>query len=105
MGLTEVRKLTGEIAGLQAALDTKRAALRRIQTTCKHRWSEPMYTPNIQEGYQIHGDPPGTMGVDRQLPMYVPRKETPRWTRCCNECYIAQVTEKTRDDVKKVPVF
>ena len=45
------------------------------------------------------------MGVDRQLPMDVPREEIPAWKRHCSNCGLEEETRQTRDDVKKVPVF
>ncbi len=79
--------------------------LAELELACSHMWSEPIYEPIIHKAYHIAGDPPGTMGVDRQLPMDVPREEIPRWIRTCGLCGLMATTQTTRDDVKKVPVF
>ena|SRR5208337_705499 len=88
-----------------AELDRMRQALAEKQRACQHKWSDTKYDPIVHEGYQDHGDPPGTMGVDRRLPSWIPRLEIPVWKRACSECGMEQETRSTRDDVKKVPVF
>lgn len=102
---TDPKCLKREILLKQGELDRMRQALAAKQRNCQHVWDAIKYTPDIREGYQDPGDPPGTMGVDRRLPMYVPRQETPKWTRTCKLCDLSEVTTSTRDDVRKVPVF
>ena len=88
-----------------ATLSDRKRRLQELQMGCNHYWTPTVYAPIIHEAYHIAGDPPGTMGVDRQLPMDVPREEIPRWRRECITCGLEQETRQTRDDVKKVPVF
>jgi hypothetical protein len=97
--------LEQEITRLKADLQEHEASLQGLQSRCIHQWGETRYTPDIREGYQDPGDPVGTMGVDWRGPMYVPRQETPRWSRRCSECGLVQQTERTRDQIKKVPEF
>lgn len=97
--------LAANVADMEAELKRAHAALAQKRLDCKHRWSEPKYDPIVHEAFHFAGDPPGTMGVDRQLPMDVPRREEPRWTRKCYTCLKVETTERTRDDVRKVPVF
>jgi hypothetical protein len=64
-----------------------------------------------QTGSETHVEIPsasshgGTMGVDRQLPCWIPRQETPRWSRKCGKCLKVEETYNTKDDVRKVPIF
>ncbi len=104
MGNTHV-ELERTIARLKEELQGTELSLQGLQSRCPHRWDQVKYTPEIHEGYRDPGDPPGTMGVDWRGPMWVPRQETPRWTRICLDCGKKEVTERTRDDIKKVPVF
>lgn len=96
--IVEIGRAENLLAGL-------RTTLHRKQSECKHEFGPVMYDPIIHEGYQDHGDPPGTMGVDRRLPSWVSRQEIPVWKRTCSKCLLTQETRQTRDDVKKVPVF
>jgi len=99
---TELRKL---IVEAESNLSDLKAALSGLTARCQHNWSNPEYTPEIHEGYQIQGDPVGTMGVDWRGPSWVDRQEIKRWTRTCYQCGKSEITEQTRDKVEKVPVF
>jgi len=76
--------------------------LRQYQGKCSHSFTE-VYDPVNKPRYHIAGDPPGTMGVDRQLPMDVPPETIPRWRRNCSKCGLEEYTQKTSEQVTKVP--
>jgi hypothetical protein len=72
---------------------------------CKHEWTEPVRDDIVLKGYRDPGDPPGTMGVDRQLPFDVPTKITKRWKRKCMNCGEVQYTENVTQKVTEQPKF
>jgi hypothetical protein len=76
-------------------LNDKMRSLFSAEATCNHVWREPVYAPEHQPGYHLIGDPEGTMGVDRQLPMNVLRRTIPKWTRTCLMCDKKETTDKT----------
>jgi hypothetical protein len=80
-------------------------ALARAERTCRHQWDDPQGKPNHihHEGYHVAGDPPGTMGVDRQLPMDVPSRTEKRWTRTCQKCGKVEHTQRTEEVVTHKP--
>jgi hypothetical protein len=82
-----------------------KATLERKQASCQHDWPEPKYAPIVKPAYEHPGDPPGTMGVDWRGPVWIPRQETPRWSRKCRKCLKVEETYNAKDDVRKVPVF
>ena len=94
----EISRLKQRINDLEKELDT---------VDCEHEWTEPVYSPIRHPGYRDPGDPPGTMGVDRRLPSYIPPVEIPRWTRKCLKCKTQQETEKVTVETKtsKTPEF
>lgn len=98
-------KLAELVEELQGDLKAAQMTLAAKQLSCAHQWSETVYDPIVHEGHQDPGDPPGTMGVDRRLPMWVPRQEIPRWRRTCPKCCKTEITSRTHDDVRTVPVF
>lgn len=100
-----VQAFRAEVVRLENELMSAKIRLAEAELRCCHAWSKPAYDPIIHEAYHIAGDPPGTMGVDRQLPMDVPRQEIPRWKRTCSSCGITETTQQIREDIKKVPVF
>ena len=94
----EVNKRTRE-------LEQAKNELEHIRRTCRHQWGPTQYAPLREGGYEIPGDPVGTMGVDWRGPTWVPRTERPRWKRTCEECGKVEETERTEDKVEKTPVF
>jgi len=100
--IRQARECEEETARLHQADKT---LLDGLVGRCQHDWSDPAYTPVIQEAYFNPGDPPGTMGVDRQLPCHVPRSEIPKWTQTCRICGSTRTTIRTKDEVKKIPQF
>jgi hypothetical protein len=68
----------------------------QVVRACRHDWRPPVYSPRETPGYNFAGDPPGTMGVDRQLPCYIPPTSTPAWTRTCWHCGYRQETQRKK---------
>lgn len=103
-------KKRGEIEFARIQLGRLQRDLQEMEAACPHNhdpsnWKVE-YTPERIEGYHCPGDPPGTMGVDRQLPFDVPAKTIEKWTRKCKLCGKTEVTQQTRDvvtPVKKEP--
>jgi hypothetical protein len=97
-------QLAKEINDVEKNLSRLKETLRVVQAQCRHSWAQPEYTPIITEGFE-YGDEPGTMGSDYIPKHWVPRQESPRWTRICINCGLKQETTHTKEDVRKVPVF
>jgi hypothetical protein len=96
--------LRDEIRYGQQRLDEAKARLAGMQARCQHDWTEPRYDPIVTPGFEA-GDEPGTMGSDYMPKTWIPQQETPLWKRTCKRCGLEQQTERTRDDIRKVPVF
>jgi len=92
------------LAGLERDLETQRLTVAHMERTCTHQWDHPFGAANhiYRKGYHIPGDPEGTMGVDRQLPMDVPAKTEERWTRTCQTCGKVEHSKKPRTVTKTV---
>lgn len=88
-------ELRTEIMFTESRLRTLREQLESAERNCRHRWGAVQYVPDERKGYQFAGDPPGTMGVDRQLPCYIPAQTTPKWSRMCLDCGKEQTTTRT----------
>lgn len=97
--------LQRQIALLEQQLRAARNQLNSVYTACRHEWGDARYDPIVREAYNDPGDPPGMYGIDRRLPMYVPRQETPRWTRTCRTCGLIEHTERSNEHVTKTPRF
>ena len=87
-------QLIRDIAEQEKVLRTQRSLLGELQKACKHQFGPIRYVPDVTEGFRTHGDPPGTMGIDWQGPMRIPGKTTPKWTRTCPLCELAQTTPR-----------
>lgn len=75
------------------------AAVERLERDCEHNRDQSLFTPPKY-------DPPGTMGIDRQLPCSWPETRDDQWTRVCTQCGKIEKTRQSRDlPVKKEPVF
>jgi hypothetical protein len=91
--------------------ENAKAAVERMERDCEHNHNPSLFTPAKYDpiihpaGYSA-GDPPGTMGIDRQLPCSWPGRREDRWTRECTRCGKVEHTQQSRDlPVKKEPVF
>lgn len=98
-------KLDARIVDLQQLLDDAVKERNKIEKDCNHVWGDTKYVPIRHEGYHSPGDPEGTMGVDRQLPFDVPARTEHWWERVCDKCGKLERTDRTSDQVKKVPKF
>jgi len=97
--------LARSIAAQERRLETDKAKLRNLQSTCDHDWSEPKYTPDVREAYStedLHGH-----FVEGQPPrmVHVPREEKPKWTRTCRRCGKVETTTTVAETVTKAPRF
>jgi hypothetical protein len=101
------QRLVDEVEQLRRRLKTAEMNLRGKRAACVHQWDDPegKYTPDVRKAYRTRGDEPGTMGVDWQGPVNVPKKETPKWVRTCRICGFQQTTTRTAEKVSQQPVF
>jgi hypothetical protein len=81
----DARILREKILQLKKELADAETQLEKIELHCRHQWKEST-SQNRVEGYNYPGDPPGTMGVDRQLPCYVPGYYENVTTKKCTIC-------------------
>jgi len=79
--------------------------LAEIDRTCPHEWGEITPDHIHHKGFYSPGDAPGTMGVDRQLPLHVPAKTEHRWKRVCEKCGKVEYTTQTKNKIEKTPEF
>jgi hypothetical protein len=91
-----ISKNRQDIALKEAELANLNLCLKLGINNCHHQWRKTEYVPVIREAYTSPGDAPGTMGVDFRGPCHVPRSETRRWTRTCEECGLTQTTDKAK---------
>lgn len=104
--LAEAEALREKIKKLEQELESAKKDLAAIERTCPHQWPrKPEYVPEHIPGYHIAGDPPGTMGVDRQLPMDVPPQTIKRWQRRCLLCGKVEITTRIKEEKTEKPVF
>ena len=103
--LEEANKLRTEIERQSALLASSKEKLYWLERNCQHEFGEAKYTPEYHPGHHFAGDPPGTMGVDRQLPMDVPSETIPKWTRTCKICGKTETTTSTKDVITKKPIW
>jgi hypothetical protein len=97
--MSQTDQLRRDIAAAQAQVESLQARLDRIVRECKlkgHSWGETKFEPIEHKGYNFAGDPPGTMGVDRQLPCYIPPSTTKQWSRTCANCGHKETTQSTK---------
>lgn len=85
------KEIKEKVAHLEQAIKDLEKELQTVD--CDHEWTGHIYDPIRRPGYRDPGDPPGTMGVDRRLPSYIPPLEIPRWTRRCLKCGKVQETK------------
>jgi hypothetical protein len=87
-----------EIATIEAHLQNIKTRLERAERECQHAWGKVAYCPIETKGFQTQGDPPGTMGVDWQGPMWIEPTCTKQWSRTCSRCGKVQTTKSTRKE-------
>ena len=102
---TNAREKRKEVARLREELERAKGALESLIRNCTHKWGEPVAAHIHTGGYTIAGDPPGTMGIDRQFDCYVPAETKKRWKRTCANCGEEQFTTDTDKHVTETPKF
>ncbi len=102
---TEIRKLREDVELLKQQLDVAQRRLNNCVSSCKHQWSDPVADHIYEKGYEIPGDPPGTMGVDWRGPIWVEAKTIKQWKRTCSKCGEVQHTRKMAEHVTETPDF
>jgi hypothetical protein len=101
----QARKIREDFEIASEALRIATVRLRELERDCKHSWGETEPADIYHPAYHFPGDSPGTMGVDRQLPMDVPARTEKRWRRVCKKCGRIEHTLATKDHVTKEPIF
>ena len=103
--MTVTQSLRNKIAQLKSDLVSAEQELAHRVSTCHHGWSKPEAAHIYRKGYQVDGDPPGTMGIDWRGPFWVEAKTTKRWKRTCEHCGEIQYTSDTTKHVTEEPKF
>ena len=96
-----IEQMRREVATAESQLQSLKDRLERKVRECKmsgHNWGPVKYEPIETKGYQTQGDPPGTMGVDWQGPMWIEPTCTKQWSRTCNICGHKETTQSTRKE-------
>jgi hypothetical protein len=96
--LKSIEQMRHEIATAESQLESLKSRLDHEVQACRvlrHKWGKTVYEPIERKGYQTQGDPPGTMGVDWQGPMYIPASTTKQWSRTCASCGHKEMTQRT----------
>lgn len=101
----EAADLRTKVEQLKKQLSEAEEGLEGLVRTCQHKFSETVYNPIYTPAYTSPGDPPGTMGVDWQGPVYVESKTEDRWSRTCNSCGEKQYTTQVKKEIKKIPAW
>jgi hypothetical protein len=96
-------RLEREVKESKEKLRSANDALGALGRQCRHDWGETETAFIHHKGYQFQGDPPGTMGVDRQLPFYVQPKTDKRWKRVCKKCGETDYTTSIKKNVVETP--
>ncbi len=94
-----------EIEDWERKLAAIKAKLAGIQRECHHKWSDPIDTAIVTEGYTDPGDAPGTMGIDFRGPCYIPGTREQQWTRVCSVCGKTEATSQVTQKVSTSPKF
>lgn len=87
----------------EAIVEIERAL--ESEFNCKHKWSPAVRDDLVTPAFHLAGDPPGTMGVDRQLPCDVPEERVIRWRRQCETCGSVEYTERFVEHIDRKPAF
>ena len=97
--------LREEITELERRLKAKQEALVYAERNCTHLWGAAIPDDIVYPGFMDQGDPEGTMGIDRRLPLYVPERVTKRWRRVCSHCGKVEHTTAISKQVTETPRF
>jgi hypothetical protein len=103
--LQEAELLRKKIIDLQKESEQAKDKLRSLENNCRHDFGKTVYVPEYYPGYMSPGDPPGTMGVDRQLPMYISAKTIKKWERKCKICGKTETTKRIKEISIEEPEF
>ena len=99
----EAKQLRDKITKITEELSGAEKNLASLVTHCSHQFSPTVYDPIITQAFTDPGDPPGTMGVDWQGPMYVPEHVEKRWRRTCEYCGEVEYTKLIRQKIEELP--
>ena len=84
-------------------MNRKKSELDHHIRSCRHDYTKTKYDPIVTPGHYFPGDPEGTMGIDRQLPMHIPEERKDRWSRECNKCGEVEYTTRVNEEIIKTP--
>lgn len=101
----DIEVIEVELKEVENHLAREKAKLEALEESCGHDWDREEYAPIHKAGYQLKGDPPGTMGVDRELPIYVQPETIDRWRRVCRKCDRVEYTVQSQEILTRLPVF
>ena len=89
-------QLRKDLIAAEDTVKSIKAAISRAESDHQHKWEAIKYVPIEHQAYRTAGDPPGTMGIDWQGPMYVEGSTEKRWSRSCIICGKEQFTTRTK---------
>ncbi|MGV8151694.1 MAG: hypothetical protein ACP5OG_01310 [Candidatus Nanoarchaeia archaeon] len=101
--VTKAKTLREKASRLRIELEQAQNELKTLERHCPHKYTKTVYEPIITPAYTIPADEPGTMGVDRRGPCYVPRKVEDRWKRECEICGLVEYTTRIEQEILKKP--
>jgi hypothetical protein len=102
----DAARARAEVTRLEHELERARGKVRRTVQHCDHEWAKPKYTPDVREGHyarNLHG--PIRDGQPVLPDVYIPREESPKWTRVCRKCGHTETTAETNEHVTRTPRF
>jgi hypothetical protein len=102
---SDIQKMRNEVEKREREFTAAKKRLDDIVNSCQHKFGETIPDHIVYPGYYSPGDPPGTMGVDRQLPCYVSESVKKRWKRICDICGKIEYTQSVRKEtqIKEFP--
>lgn len=86
-------------------LQSNEAELKRLQSSCPHDWTDPVYDPKVTKKFESDPNRGVWRGVDFMPEIKVVEHSTPRWSRTCRLCKLTQYTEDTISTTTKKPKF
>lgn len=101
----QVKELRDLVSRLKEELSGAEEQLNAYVDSCRHNFSKPVYDPVYYPGFMTAGDPPGTMGVDWQGPMYIPERTEKRWKRECQKCGEVEYNKGIKEVKQELPDF